>query len=810
MPRYPTTKPARKKPAPVSLSPHEVASTGTVGTELDTINSEGTAPRTRLRSATAGHALYLKLLKADEKSAKNRFILEEMVNGAPPHKDEVLAAQGMSWVYNLNFGEADTRLAAAVVAYDDLADSSEHLVVPDVRPNYLSPDDMAEAVDVVCEEHANMIREGSDFYSVWNQLSQQFVKHGTGFGYFQDEESPWYLAAGWDNALIPRRTEARDEAIQIFITRKSYPVHELYAFIEEQDYAAQWNVEEVKKAIVRAARGERAMKTWGNHWHQIAEELKNNDLGFGLGAAEEVACLHYRIREFDGSYTFTIGLESGTNQSWLYEDASRYKSANEAFVSFTLGTGNGFFHSIRGALYKMFTYVQTSNRFRNKMLTNADIAMTLLLQGDEGDNYDDLQLTLGPAVGHLPPTAKVVERRLPDVGTQGIPVIKDLKESADDALGQFQSPNPSQNQPSSGNMPKYGWQSMQSHQGALTSNSVAQFYRSMDRLVNEQWRRIVKIGPTGKIVKGGVRYPAVKDFFERVNERLAAWGIDGTDFIVNGIRRVSAARAIGNGSPQLRLLALDELTQMQGSLDETGRDFVIRDRITLRFGRAAADRYKPRVKRLAPDTKIALLENSSLSNDDVPVLPDENHAVHAGIHLPKFEDIVGQIISYRETNPDADPAPMEPMLQYALRIHAHAAQHVQGMAANPLVEQDMNAFRAALEQGGNLLAGFARLLQQQERYNLRDAEAEGVPPASAEGLDTQEQIAAGNPRLSMQNERQTIELQMKRESHALNMQLISAKVAQVAQNIRTNQIKTDAAIADSIARRRSSAPTSAQ
>jgi hypothetical protein len=807
MPKYP--RPRKSKPTP--LAPTEVASTGAVGVELETLDSSGVAPRMRLKSATAGHALYLKMLKADEKSAKNRFTLDEMLNGAAPHKDEALAAQGMSWVYNLNFGEADSRLVAALVAYDDLADSSEHLVTPDVRPNYLTPDDLAEAVDVVADEHAKLIREKSDFYSIWNVLAKQFVGHGVGFGYFQDEESPWWLAAGWDNALIPRRTEAKDESIQIFITRKSYPVHELYRFIEEQEYAANWEVEEVHKAIVRAARGERAMKNWGRYWAEIEVEMKNNDLGFGLGQSEEVECLHYRIREFDGSYTFAIGLESGNNQKWLYLDPSRYKNANEAFVSFTLNTGNGFFHSIRGALYKMFTYVQTSNRFQNKMLTNTDIAMTLLLQGDEGDNYDDLQITLGPAIGHLPPTAKIVDRKLPDVGTQGVPVLKHLKEAADDALGQFQSPTANQNQPTSGNMPKYGWQSMQSHQGALTSNSVAQFYRSMDRLANEQWRRIVNIGPSGKKTKSGVRYPEVKEFFDRCKERLQPWGIDAVDFITNGIRRVNAARAIGNGSPQMRLLALDELTQMQGSLDETGRDFAIRDRIASRFGRAAADRYKPRVKRLAPDTKIALLENTALQNDDVPVLPDENHNVHAGIHLPKFEDVVQQIVSYRESNPEADPTPMEPMLQYALRLHTHAAQHVQAMAANPLFEQDMKSYRAALEQGGNLLAGFARELQMQERHALHNndqpAGGQGQVASTSGQQGAQDQIDASNQRLTLQAQREADKLQQDREKHALSMQLISAKVSEVAQKIRLNQQKTDAAIAEGISRRRTSAPT---
>lgn len=792
-PKSPTPVAPLKRPksAPIRSKTTQTNSvqTGGVGVDLETLSDSGKAPRTRLRDSKAAHNLFIKLLTADEKSAYNRTILREMVDGAPPQSDAALAQNGMGWVYNLNFLEADSHLAAALVSYDDLIDSTENLIVPHLKYGVVGDEDLADVLDVIAEEFTTMIRENSEFYTNWNRLASEFVGHGVGFAYFPDEETPWWEPAGWDEALIPRKTKATEEAISIFITRHEYRVNDLYRFIDEQEYAAKWNPDEVKKAIVGAAKGRKALNEWRRFWPQVEKELKNNDLGFGIGDAEVVQAVHYWVKEFDGSYTFAIGLADGTNADYLYRDEKRYDEATRAFVSFTLGVGNGTFHSIRGALWKMFPFVQTSNRFRNKMLTNTDVAMTLLLQGGEGDSYDDMTLTIGPAVGYVPAGAKVLERALPDVGTQGLPIVRELGASLRSATGQFQAPAAtSQPTDGKGNPPsKYQIQSEQAAMGSLTSNSVNRFYRKVDLLFGEQFRRCQAIGKSGKDMgKGRCRYKTVRDFFERCAER----GVP--EQVIKAVRTVTAQRSIGNGSPQMRILALDELQQMQGSLDETGRALATRDRIAARFGRVAADRYKPRVKRLAPDTTIAVIENAALKADSIPVLPDQNHTVHASIHVPKFQDVISQIVSFRDQDPEADFAPMQPLLEFAFRLHEHSSQHVQAMVADELRVQDMKSYRAALEQGGNLLAGFARELQQQQRH------------AQSQAQDHAE--AANDPKFEMEIQRQQEELQQKRELHAKNLELASAKIAQVAQDMRLKAIETDAKVAEGIKNRQNRAP----
>ncbi len=795
----------RSAVSPLAIPVGDVSQTQVVGRDLVTVDpTTGKAPRTRLKTAKKAHDLFLTLLEADRKSAFNRTILQEMLDGAPPQKDSVFQQMGMSWIYNLNWLGADRRMTAAVAAYDDLLDSNEHLIVPEMDFGKLSPDDEADVVDIISDEHATLVRERTEFYNSWNVLAGEFCGHGVGFAFYPDRDTPWWEPAGWNQVVIPRKTRIRDDQILVFCVRHEYKVNELYnkCFGVEAEFRKGWDQTEVKRAIIGAARGQRFIRRWYDHWPEVEQELKNNDIGFGLGDSECVQAVQMLVQEFDGSYSFYIILENGTMANWLFKEENRYKHANEAFVSFVLNTGNRTFHSVRGALWKMFPKESAANRFKNKMLTNTDISMTLLVQGDEGDSYDDMQITLGPAIGYLPPSAKVVVREIPDVGTQGLPILRFLDMEGQQAAEQFQSSSPAPYQTDqAGNPPtKYQLQSQQANEGSLTTNAVNRFYRSVDVLFNEQFTRIKRIGPTGVQTSTGCKFPEVKDFYERVQARLDPMGLRAID-VMKWIRRVKASRSIGNGSPQMRLLALDELAQMSGELDETGRSLAARDRIALRFGRTAADRYKPKVKRIAPDATIALIENAALKSDNIPALPDQNHAVHASIHVPKFQDVVQQIVAYREQDPQADFSPMEPNLDWALHLHDHASQHVQGMAADPTRVQDMNSYKAALEQGGNLLAGFARELQQQERHHMDNT---GMQIDSKQGQ--MDQIAASDPKLKLEMQREIEQLQQARETHAANMQLASAKVSEVAQKMRLAQIQTDAKIAQGIRARQTSVP----
>jgi len=757
--------------------------------QLDTLDEKGKAPKERLKDAAALHSIYTTALQADQTSARNRAILQQDADGAPPENQAKLNANGLSWNYNLNWLGGDTKLQAALTAYSDLLEGTSELIQPEFYPKEIAPEEMPDAADVIAEEHNRLIRESSDFYSTWERLGSEFTKFGVGFAYFSDEETPFWDAAGWNEFVMPRRTKVGDEKIPILMWQHDYRVHELYKFISDPEHS-NWNVEEVQKAIVYACATPTKDRPWQTFWADIEMSLKNNDLGLGYGAVEEVHALHALVREFDGSVSFYVGLTNGSNEKHLYKDVSRYERMTQAVVSFTLGVGNGTYHSIRGLLWKMWPFNQTINRFNNKMLTQTDLAMSVFLQATDAESLDDMSITLAGPIAYFPPKdrAEIVAHEMPDVGTQGLPVLERLDRSLANATGQFESSRGStQTADNRHNVSKFQYAAEQEHAGALTNNSVNRFYRSLDRLMGEQFRRIQKIGPKS------TKYPEVADFYERCKER----GVEAKT-IQKGVRTVRCLRAIGNGSPAMRSVAMDRLLQIQGGFDSTGRNLVIRDTVAVAAGRQAADRYCPKQKRIAPDAQVAVLENGLLRNGDVPVLPDQNHGIHASIHVPEFQKAIEQLVAAREQNPEMDFKPLEPVLQYAFNLHNHAAQHVEQMAADPLQIKDAKAYKAALEQGGNLLAGFARTLQQQERHQV----GAGTPPgagapsgAESQALDTQEQynaVNASTQQLQFTAQRNEQQLRHAEELHQVELQLASAKVADVAQKMRLRDIETAA------------------
>ncbi len=760
---------------------------------VQTLDDKGKAPKERLRNCAALHSLYTTALQADQKSAHNRVLLQQDVDGAPPQSDFALATSGQSFAYNLNFLSSATKLQGAITAYSNLLDSVDSLIKPEFDPKKIPPDQAPDSGDIIAEEHSTLVREHSDFHFNWERLASEFVPHGVGFAYYPDEETPWWEAAGWNEFVMPRRTKASEEKIPALMWEHSYRVHELWEKIKDPKHS-NFNVEEVQKAIVHACESPDQDHPWQTFWSDIQDSLQRNDIGFSYGVVEEVKALHALVREFDGSVSFYISLTNNSNAEYLYSDASRYEKMTDAVVTFTLGVGKGTYHSIRGMLWRLHPFGQTINRLTNKLLTQTDLAMSLLLQATDAESLDDMAITLGPAVGYLPPADKatVVTRQLPDVGTQGLPVLQHLNDSVNNATGQFQSSQGgTANQDNRHNVSKFQYQTEQEHIGSLTSNSVNRFYRHADILFNGQFKRIQKIGSKS------ARYPEVADFFKRCDER----GVPAE--VIMAVRAVKAVRAIGNGSVSMRASALDRLQAAQGSFDETGRNLVTRDFVTLAAGRGSADRYCPRQKRIAPDAQIALLENALLKTTQVPVLPDQDHGTHAGIHVPAFQQAVETLVAAREQNPEQDFKPLEPVLQEGVNLHQHAMQHVQAMFSNPLQVKDAKSYKAALEQGGNLLSGFARELQQQERHAVmaqgdQGAQQPGTPQQPGQQGSEQQQmdaINASDPRYTLQIQKQQEELVQARELHALELQLASAKVAQASSKMQIDGVKADAAVA---------------
>ena len=346
--------------------------------ELETIAESGKAPRTRIKDVKSAHSIYMAMRQADDASSLDRVKIQSMLDGEPPYSPNQLKALGQGYRANLNFGEASAALETALSAYSDLVNSVDKLV--SVKTSFGDPSQRLEWENIISEEFHRTVTDWDEFFYKQQMLAHQFVAYGVGLAFFEDSRNWQWNVCGMKDFKVPRGTPASDTKFEILTIERNFLAGELYQYIENPKIAAElgWNVEETRKTILLST--ESGMAT-GREWERLQEELKNNDLIYSHARSKVIRAVHYFVQEFDGTVSHYIGTRTGNEADFLFKRPSRFKNANEAFVLFSYGIGsNGLLHSIRGLGYKLFPFIQLSNRLRNAVVDGAMLSSALMIQ----------------------------------------------------------------------------------------------------------------------------------------------------------------------------------------------------------------------------------------------------------------------------------------------------------------------------------------------------------------------------------------------------------------------------------------------
>jgi len=140
-------------------------------------------------------------------------------------------------------------------------------------------------------------------------------------------------------------------------------------------------------------------------------------------------------------------------------------------------------------------------------------------------------------------------------------------------------------------------------------------------------------------------------------------------------------------------------------------------------------------------------------------------------------------VGVREQNPEADFRSMGPQIEYASRLHDHAAQHVQMLSADETRADEAKQFSAVLEQTGNLLGAFMRLVAAQNRHADEQAQEQTGQPGA--GDPSQE------PELAYKAAKVQQEMALKTQESQHRQQL---QTADTIQKMRLRSLETDSRI----------------
>ena len=733
--------------------------------ELETISESGKAPKTRIKDSKSAHSIYMAMRQADDAAAIDRQKIQSMMDGEPPYSPSQLKALGQGYRANLNFGEAAAALETAMSAYSDLVNSVPQLA--QVKTSFGDPSERIEWEQIISEEFHRTVTDWDEFFYKQQLLSHQFVAYGVGFTYFEDNRNWQWNVCGLKDFKVPRGTPAADTKFDIAVIERNFLVGELYQFIENPKIAEDlgWNVEETRKMILLASETDMAT---GRDWEKLQEELKNNDLTYSHARSKVVRCVHYFVKEFDGTISHYIGTRAGSESDFLFKKPSRFKHANEAFCLFAYGIGtNGLLHSIRGLGYKLFPFVQLSNRLRNAVVDGAMLSSALMIQPATGEDVSNLSLVYNGPLSILPPGINVVEKAMPNLAGNVLPIVRDLEVVRQNNTGTY---NQKQVMPDGDARTATEVQAQLAQQSILGTQAMNLYYTPWQKLLSEMFRRLAKVKyrsdePGGK---------EAIDFRKRLEARGVPWEA------VQNVYRVNAVRAVGAGSPGARILAFNEFLQILPRFDEIGQRNLIRDRVAARVGYDQVDRYLPKseMERIPVDAKIAELENNTMqSGRGVSVNPGENHAVHAKVHL---EDAARFLQALQQNQVDPRVAMGYLKLQYP-----HSTAHLEQLAGDPMRKEEvgaakevLNLMREAMENIGKQMEAQARRAQEIQAAQAQQ-QGGGVDPKTAAAL----QRAQVDAQIKMQNAKLDQQLKI-----ADTQQKMAIRDAEAAQKIRQNSL----------------------
>jgi hypothetical protein len=734
-----------------------------VSIELETISDSGKAPRTRIKDAKSAHAIYISIRNADDASSIDRQKIQSMLDGEPPYSPQQLKSLGQGYRANLNFGESAAALETALSAYSDLVNSVDRLA--SVKTSEGDPAQRVEWENIIAEEFHRTITDWDEFFYKQQMLAHQFVSQGVGVAYFEDNRSWKWSVCGLKDFKVPRGTPACDTKVEVATIERHYLVGELYQFIENPKIATElgWNVEETRRAILLST--DNGTSSNSRDWERLQEELKNNDLMYSHARSKVVRCIHYFVKEFDGTISHYIATRAGDSDDFLFKKPSRFEHANEAFVLFSYGIGtNGLLHSVRGLGYKLFPFIQLSNRMRNAIVDGAMLSSALMIQPATGEDVSNLSLMYNGPLSILPPGINVVDKSMPNLAGNVLPIVRDLEVVRQNNTGTY---NPKQVMPDGDARTATEVQAQLAQQSLLSAQAMNLYYIPFQKLLAEQFRRLATVKYRSDEPGG----EEAIEFRKRIEARGVPWKA------VEKVYRVQAVRAIGAGSPGARMLAFNEFMAIMPRFDEVGQRNLIRDRVAARVGYDQVDRYIPKgeVERIPIDAKIAELENDAMQGGrGVSVNPGENHAVHAKVHLEDANRFL-QALQQNQVDPKV-------AMSYLQVQYPHSTAHVEQLASDPsrreevgIAKQILNQMREAVENIGKQLAAQAK----------REAQAR----ASQQGgqVDPKTQLAIQKAQVDSQIKLQQSQLDQRLKAADVQ-QKMAIRDAEAAQKIRQKSL----------------------
>ncbi len=734
---------------------------GASAAELDGLTSldEKTGkPETkwRLKDPHAGRAIFTQLKLEDEDSAYKRMLVQRSMDFFPPHDPVELANKGQEGKFNITTGEAAAIKNDAVVSYLDLYVSLPSLVDMKLNPE-IDPEMANSWAEIMGEEFTKMDRADDGALVKHLLLADTYVTHGVAVAFFDDQTTMRYSVGGLDKFKFPRKSGLVSKDIPFTAASGSYNVTDLYAKMDSPG----WNNDAIKNAIQSAQALTRGTTVGDFEWEELQREIKSNSLYYDI-TMRPIEVIHCWVREFDQSVSYyvflkdnEVGHNAGKSDEFLFEGHNYYDSMSQAFQLFAFGVGNSAaLYTIRGIGFLIFQICNGIDVLHCKMMDNAVVGSSLLVETNLTDDAQDMQLIDSGALLVMPPGMKVAERpSAPDLSKTMIPALQQCRAVLNRTAG-GQAPGDMMMNPGSDRRTKLEVSSQLDYINKLNSFAIHLFYGPYDNLLRERVRRAFTVTQEREEDRKAV---------EEMKQRCIDRGVPEEAFKQIDLGSVKAVRVIGNGSRASRIMLYEQMRGMYSAWDDVGRKNFDFDILVELAGVDKALRYagKPSEKREPYDYQIANLENFELLEGDyMDPVDSENKMTHLRVHL---EEIMNSMNGLETGEVDF----MQWTMEYQM-LYRHIVATLEMTTVHEVIQEELNKYNQMAQQVGEAINNGLRMIQK--------AQAKGELPGQE-----QQQAEGGeqaNPEAEAKMKEKQTETQMKlKEKELLFQQQMQQEMA---------------------------------
>lgn len=764
--------------------------------ELKSLSPTGEAPKSRIQSAYATRTMYGIAREASNKRRYRDAQVQGMVDGNRPFDQGAIEKNGQRYRANFNNGEAEAFLNSAAGAFYDLFSEVEKKITVKLPGDFAEKQDLC---DVIEDEFDSLLRTDDSFdWSIQCSIGDMVL---FGFGPQIWEDPYTWRPRRWKHDELDVPDDSPSNIVdweRCFLTC-NYRVDVLYSYIadEEAARAAGWNVEAVKRAIIRAA--ERVPNkpfydsTGGQNWMAYQEWIRNNDLSVG-DLCDVVKVARFLYKEFpdkDGISRISeawVAVDDSQDE-FLFREERVYGDFREALCCFYYDRGNGTHHSVRGLGVKMFHLLMSKMRLQNGAVDAAFMRGSMMFKSTRAGSAQRAQIgvtSYGP-FAVIPDNLEYINVNSTSALDAPLAVMRDLDNTLAANLGQYRA---RLEKPEGNPRTAFEVSAELQKQSILGKTQISRYYQQLDEFYREIFRRASRPNQS----KTNYWQRKAMEFQERCAMR-------GVPVELLQLAFVSATRTVGQGSHYMRALALGQtVAELYAALPEDGKQRLINDVIASRFGRDHIARYNP-----APEIRPyeqqqrwdAQVENDTLLNrGQISLTVYQNDTIHLQEHLG-FASQAAQSLEQ-----GANPVEVLGILQ---ATGQHCALHLARLGQNPMRKNEFKILEAQWKSLAKIADQLEEQVQQNAQQQAEQAAIAQQAQAVQQGTDPETQLKMAEAQRDMQIKEYKAreQVRLKEEKQAADLALKDARTAadlrsktvKDAQAIRATAIKDQQAIA---------------